>query len=403
MSRIDSSYGWLVAPEPALRARLADEADRVYLARAHGSGPLDGRRGLAELEAEVMVDRYLSGPQPLYSRLPFDYRLVPSPIRAAGLIVLERMHRDRDVEPFPRWPQEWRLDDLRATVWSDAASRLAERLEAPIYPDGHRGAVLLTHDIDSRADIEGVAALRTLERECGLPSSFGFIPRISWPDRRVVDALIDDGCEIYCHDIRHDAKLPYQQLDAMRAAFERFFDANEYARSLLRGFRSGQLLMTPGLLALVGTLFSYDLSLPDSEHGGPYGAHAGCATVHPFLVDGLLEIPLTLPQDFYLENVERYDGQQALSLWRRKLDAVLTRGGVAVLNTHPVWTNPRRPDMWAAYLGLIQTIASADAWVTTPSSLYRWLLDRRAGMTGDGRAAPERRGGTSATDDIPDV
>jgi hypothetical protein len=60
--------------------------------------------------------------------------------------------------------------------------------------------------------------------------------------------------------------------------------------------------------------------------------------------------------------------------------AVLARGGVAVVNTHPVWTTPRRPDVWAAYEGLLEAIADADAWVTTPSSLHEWLVGCRNGV-----------------------
>jgi hypothetical protein len=195
----------------------------------------------------------------------------------------------------------------------------------------------------------------------------------------VIDELIRDGCEVYCHDLRHDGKLAYKTDAAVRADFERFFEEHAEARPYLRGFRSGQLLMTSGLLASLADWFEYDLSLPDTEKGGPYGAWAGCATVYPFLVDGLLEIPLTMPQDFFLFNVEHLDSAGMLSVWRSKLEAVLFRGGVAVVNTHPVWTNPKRAGVWAAYEGLLETIASADAWATTPSILRKYLLGRRGG------------------------
>jgi peptidoglycan/xylan/chitin deacetylase (PgdA/CDA1 family) len=252
-------------------------------------------------------------------------------------------------------------------------------LEPPAYPGGRRGAVVLTHDIDSRADIGGIAGLRVLERHFGLKSSVGFIPQVSWPERDVIENLVAEGCEVYCHDLGHDGKLPYKSLPQIRAGFERFLDAHAYARPLLRGFRSGQLLMSAELLGALGEWFAYDLSLPDTERGGPYGASAGCASVYPFMIDGLLEIPLTMPQDFYLTNVEHYDSPRMLAVWRDKLEAVLACGGVAVVNTHPVWTTPRRPGVWAAYEGLLEAIGAADAWVTTPSSLSDWLGDRRDG------------------------
>lgn len=383
--RTESTYGWLVAPDPAARVRLDSDVAQLYAARAPESGLPAGPHDFAGFETEILVGRYLSNPQPLFARLPFDYRLVPTRVRAAGLTLLDRLHSGETAD-FPQWPYEQRLDDLRGDLWAGAAIRLGLQLASPRYPDGRRGAVVLTHDIDSRADIGGISELRTLERRLGLGSSIGFIPQISWPERSVIENLVADGCEIYCHDLGHNGKLPYKSPAAIRTGFERFFDANPYARPLLRGFRSGQLLMSSGLLGALAEWFTYDLSLPDSERGGPYGGSAGCASVYPFVVDGLLEIPLTIPQDFYLANVERLDSAQMLSVWRDKLQAVLARGGVAVVNTHPVWTTPRRAGIWAAYQGLLETIADADAWVTTPSSLHQWLAACRSGTAQKGES-----------------
>lgn len=385
--RTESSYGWLVSADPDQRATLAADAAQLFETRSPAPGLPDGPRRLADLETELLVGRYVSNPQPLFSRLPFDYRLVPSPVRVLGLAVLDRLHGGAADTGYPGWPNEPRLDDLRAELWADAAARSGLRLTTPTYR-GHRGAVLLTHDIDSRSDIGGISDIRALERRHGLLSSVGFIPQISWPDAAVIDELTHDGCEVYCHDVRHDGKLAYKGSSAMRADFERFFGDHPDARTLLRGFRSGQLLMTSGLLGSLAEWFEYDLSLPDTEKGGPYGAPAGCATVYPFLVDGLLEIPLTMPQDFFLFNVEHLDSAGMLSVWRDKLEAVLSRGGVAVVNTHPVWTNPKRAGVWAAYDGLLATIALADAWLTTPSALRRWLLDLREGTTGSASGDP---------------
>jgi hypothetical protein len=378
--RTESSYGWLVSADPDQRATLAVDAAQLFETRGPARGLPDGPRRFADFETELLVGRYVSNPQPLFSRLPFDYRIVPSPVRVLGLAVLDRLHGGAADTGYPGWPNERRLDDLRAELWADAAAQRGLRLTTPTYRDGHRGAVLLTHDIDSRSDIGGISDIRALERRHGLPSSVGFIPLMSWPEAAVIEDLTHDGCEVYCHDIRHDGRLAYEGSLAMRADFERFFRDHPDVRSLLRGFRSGQLLMTSGLLGSLADWFEYDLSLPDTEKGGPYGARAGCATVYPFLVDGVLEIPLTMPQDFFLFNVEHLDSAGMLSVWRDKLEAVLSRGGVAVVNTHPVWTNPKRAGAWAAYHGLLETIASADAWVTTPSVLHDWLLSRRDGL-----------------------
>jgi hypothetical protein len=375
--RAESSYGWLVAPDQSVRARLEADLEALYAARGPEPGLPEGPQSLADLETQLLVGRYVSNPRPAFSRLPFDYRLVPGPVRTAGLALLDRLHAAEVAVAFPQWPLERRLDDLRANLWGAAAALAGATLQVPAYESGRRGAVLLTHDIDSRPDIARISDLRELERRFGLPSSFGFIPEISWPDRPIIDGLLADGCEVYCHDIRHDGKLPYRSAAAIRFAFERFFEAHADARPLVRGFRSGQLLMTSELLGILADWFDYDLSLPDTERGGPYGSIAGCATVYPFLIDGLLEIPLTMPQDFFLANVERFDSTQMVAAWREKLEAILALDGVAVVNTHPIWTNPKRPGIWAAYEALLVTISEADAWVTTPAALRERLMTVR--------------------------
>lgn len=373
----ESSYGWLVARDRRARADIESYLEVVYDPGTPWAGLPPGPPGFLELDTWLLVTRYVSNPRPAFTRLPFDYRLVPSPIRAAGLAVLDRLHASEAAAGFPQWPFERRLDDLRASVWARAASRAGRELEVPTYPAGRPGAVILTHDIDSRRELAGVLELRKLERRFELTASFGFIPEVSWPDRDLIDELIVEGCEVYCHDERHDGKLPYKNVRTIANVFERFFDSHAYTRDIVRGFRSGQLLMTPVLLRVLRDWFEYDLSLPDTERGGPYGSTAGCATVYPFLIDGLLEIPLTLPQDFYLANVERYDASRMQAVWRQKLDAVLACGGVAVVNTHPIWTTPQRPGVWASYEGLLEAIVASNAWATTPSQLRAWLLGRR--------------------------
>jgi hypothetical protein len=373
--KVDSSFGWLRAPDPESRGRVSVALDRDLPSLDWSLGSLSAPASLFALEAAI-VARYVSSPRPAFSRLPFDYRLVPPLIRSAGLAFLERLHSGSAAGAFPAWPLETQLDDLRGNLWAKAAAAVGVELEPPAYPGGRQAAVILTHDIDSRADIAGIDDLRTLERNSGMVSSFGFIPKVSWPAKEVLDRLAADGCEVYCHDIGHDGKLPYISLGAVRTAFERFF-APDGRRDLVRGFRSGQLLMSPELLQVLGEFFDYDMSLPDTERGGPYGSTAGCATVYPFTIDGLLELPLTMPQDFYLANVERYDAEAMLRLWRDKLDAIVARGGVVVVNTHPIWTNPGRTACWTAYQLLLQAIAESDVWVTTPSAMRKWLFDRR--------------------------
>jgi hypothetical protein len=77
-----------------------------------------------------------------------------------------------------------------------------------------------------------------------------------------------------------------------------------------------------------------------------------------------------MPQDVFLRSVYGLTPTECLDLWRRKLDHIVSVGGVAVLNLHPVWVNPGAPKMWAIYRTLLDEFAArTDIRVTTPSAV----------------------------------
>jgi hypothetical protein len=381
----ESAWGWLVASDPIQRAAVLaafgpqGEPPVDLDAASQALDEADGSNLLA-LDAWLAGSRYQDSPRPAFTRLPFDYRRVPPSIRGALLGVLERFAGSA-MASFPEWPAEGRLDQARSRAWASAAAAAGVTLHRPAWPEGRAAAVLLTHDIDIVEDLERIDPLRDLERDRSLPSAFGFVPRVTWPNRALVERLISDGCESYVHDYAHDGRFPYGGRDRIEACFASLFAEHAWARPLFRGFRSGQLLMTSDLLAEVAAWFDYDLTFPDVERGGPYGGLVGAGTVVPFMLGPLLEIPLTLPQDFFVEQVLRLSPDGIGAIWRAKLEAVVNRGGVAVVNTHPLWVNPARPAMWQAYQGLLATIAGdSRLWVTTPSSVVSHLRGLRNGV-----------------------
>ena len=143
-------------------------------------------------------------------------------------------------------------------------------------------------------------------------ASFGFVPRVSWPTEDMARGLVADECEVYVHDVAHDGRLPYQTRDVIRTAFRRLFDASPWAGELMRTFRAGQLLCSPVLMDVLAEYFAVDMSLPDTERAGPYGGNAGCGTVLPFHFHGLLEIPVTMPQEVFLRQVYGLSADESL-------------------------------------------------------------------------------------------
>jgi hypothetical protein len=317
-----------------------------------------------ELHREAAIEaamHYLNQPRPLFTRSPVSYRHVPIGWRVRILRLLSVL--DRSGPSFPDYPIERSID---------------EGVISPGYA-GRRAAVLLTHDIDSAEELSMIEGVRRLERDRGLPSSWGFVPRVSWPTESMARALVGEGCEVYWHDIGHDGKLPYLTPDRMRRAFDDVVTRSPWANELISTFRAGQAVASVDLIDVVSERFAIDMSIPDSELGGPYGGTAGCGTVFPFLLRGVLEIPWTLAQDVYLHQVQGLSPDAVLASWITKLAYIKSVGGVAVLPSHPIWIGDRDPGMHAAYSRFLDAVAGDnDLFVTTPTALRLELMETGA-------------------------
>jgi hypothetical protein len=146
-------------------------------------------------------------------------------------------------------------------------------------------------------------------------------------------------------------------------------------------------------MQVVSERFAIDMSIPDTEHHGPYGGAAGCGTVFPFRLDGLLELPLTMPQEVYLRHVYGLSAEDALGVWLKKLGYIRSRGGLAVFNIHPIWVNQANLDMQQAFRKFLDAAATMDdVFITTPSALASRITFHDAGSASV--AALAESGGT---------
>ncbi|HEU4672525.1 MAG TPA: hypothetical protein VFS32_06465 [Candidatus Limnocylindrales bacterium] len=301
--------------------------------------------------AAAAADRYLAHNPPLFSRLPVSYRAVPLGLRTRLLAVAARARRHEGT--WPSWPIVQSID---------------HGLEAPMYA-GHRAAFILTHDIDSAEELGLVDLALELDRRHGIASSYGFVPEQSWPMERLVRDLVADGREVYWHDIRHDGRLPYVGRARIRAAFDAVRLRSPWTVELMRTFRAGQLLASRDLISVVGEIFAVDMSIPDTERDGPFGAAAGCGTVFPFRLGPVLEVPVTMPQDVFLRQVYRWSPDAIEELWLQKLSYIARVGGVANLNVHPIWIAHDR-ELRGVVDRLLEWVTADSAFlVTTPSRL----------------------------------
>src|SRR5206468_8484892 len=136
-----------------------------------------------------------------------------------------------------------------------------------------------------------------------------------------------------------------------------FWDREEFLRSAQKinyyakqfgaqGFRSPVMYRNVDWFKYL--CFSYDMSVPNVAHMEPQ--RGGCCTIMPyFLPDGMLELPLTMIQDYSLFHIlEEY----SLALWRQQISIVMDGHGLMSFIIHPDYDIENRAP--GVYKGLLK-------------------------------------------------
>jgi glycosyltransferase involved in cell wall biosynthesis len=218
-----------------------------------------------------------------------------------------------------------------ADVWPIDEAAGATPPGWPGWPEGKQFAFVLTHDVERLKGLQRVERLMDLESRNGFRSSFNLVPgeeyEVSEPMLR---KLHDAGFEVGVHGLEHDGKL-YNSKSAFARKASRI---NSYLKRWgASGFRSPLMQHRLGWLYRLDA--EYDASTFDTDPFEP--EPDGVRSIFPFWVPspdggGFVELPYTLAQDFTLFVVLR---QTNIDIWKKKLDWIAKRGGMAMLITHP--------------------------------------------------------------------
>jgi len=203
------------------------------------------------------------------------------------------------------------------------------------WPDGKSFAFVLTHDVEGVKGVNKSRQLAELELALGCRSSFNFVPEGEYGTSASVRAFLEqNGFEVGVHDLHHDGHL-YRSRETFLGSARRI---NAYLSSWgAVGFRSAFMLHNLDWLRHLDVL--YDASTFDTDPFEPQPD--GVNTIFPFWVpredgSGFVELPYTLAQDSTMFLVLRETG---IDVWKRKLDWVAERGGLALVNVHPDYMN----------------------------------------------------------------
>ncbi|MCE9581899.1 MAG: hypothetical protein K8T20_05210 [Planctomycetes bacterium] len=344
---------WMAGREATVFAELGAEPAGKRVACCEMKTSVAEEGGLLKCAFDVRAalevlrtESYRLPAKPVTRFLPFHYHHIPGGVRIKIGQALEALQK----QEFPRWPIDPSGDALR---WL-----LGER--GGRWPNGKSFALVLSHDVDTAKGMKLSRKLLEIEAKHGVPAVYSFVSATYAIDKPFLRDVIAAGGEIAWHSDLHDNRIAFEdeadirrRIDAARPFLDEFD---------VRGFRSPSLCRTPLLLRIAGERFSWDSSVPDTGPGG------GCATVQPWRIGKMLEVPLTLPMDADLV-FRRQKPVAWAGAWLDKARFVREVGGAAVLCTHPEPHFSGSAPAWAAYDDFLKRIKDLDPWICVPRGI----------------------------------
>jgi hypothetical protein len=285
---------------------------------------------------------------------------------------LQRLYLSRwKTIAFPAWPVDFSVDNLMRRLL-EVSIRSQQAKQIPFiwfWPDGAPGCALVTHDVETTAGRDFCAQLMDLNDRYGIKSAFQVVPeeRYEVPPS-FLEAIRKREFEVNIHDLNHDGRL----LEDRKTFLQRVEQINRYGRSFCaKGFRSGALYRNLDWFEELD--FSYDMSVPNAGH--LEAQRGGCCTVLPFFNGDLLEIPVTMTQDYSLFNVLK---NYSIDQWKKETAQIMGLHGLMCIIVHPDYIiSERERRVYEQLLQHLQSLRDNDrVWITTPSEVDQWWRER---------------------------
>jgi len=364
-------YGRLSGKDASARStpEMDDVATNVVLDQGKIRLPFDLNEAVGNLYRETYADEWRNGPVSILS-IPYYFIRPLLPVGARRH--LQKLYlRNWDKLVFPHWPVDFSVDNVFEELMVLALKATgAEKIPFIwFWPDGHKGCVLMTHDVETETGRAFCNTLMDIDDSYGVKASFQVIPEeryIVSPD--YLDAIRQRGHEVAVHDLNHDGHL-YKNKEQF---VERAAKINAYGKKYkTAGFRAGVLYRKQVWYDQLD--FAYDMSVPNVAHLDPQ--RGGCCTVMPYFIGDILEIPVTTIQDYTLFNIL---GDYSTRIWREQTKMICEKSGLMSFIIHPDYVIEKKER--AVYEELLQHIAELNeqkaVWLSTPSKVNDWWRQR---------------------------
>ena len=272
---------------------------------------------------------------------------------------------------FPNWPVDFTVDNLleKLVMLSLKTQKITELPFIWFWPDNSPSCLVMTHDVETKTGVELCPWLVETNERFGINASFQFIPekRYAAP-HALMESIRKRGFEIGIHDLNHDGDLFLNRDKFVRRAEK----INRYGREYgARGFRSGAMYRNQDWYDALD--FQYDMSVPNVAHLDPQ--RGGCCTVMPYFIGKILELPVTLIQDYQLFN---FMNDYSIDLWKRQIELIMERHGLIHFITHPDYMVCERARK--TYIQLLQHISrlrdERKIWMARPQDVNDWWRQR---------------------------
>jgi len=322
----------------------------------------------------LIAEKYYKPKRRFYTHFPIHFHVFPGWFRKfLKNIFFNLFFLSKKQIGFPSWTVEKSVELIRYALLRGLELVGNKKIELSSWPNGKKYVVCLTHDVETKEGIKRMPLIERIERKHNVKSSWSIVSNHYKIDFNLFDNLIKDGDEVLLHGYNHDNKLVYLTKKGMK---KRFVKMDRLRRRYgIKGFRSPCLLRNKLLYDTLGKMgYLYDSSAIDTEMNSQVAERNGCCTIFPYMINNLVEIPLTLPQDSTLLT-KGYSGKRILDIWINKLSFIRGLGGVAVINTHP---EPHliggRAVIYDQFISYIKK--DRDAWITTMGELAEYVNKR---------------------------
>jgi peptidoglycan/xylan/chitin deacetylase (PgdA/CDA1 family) len=308
----------------------------------------------------------------LAAKLPSSYQTIPQFVR-------NRSFRASDGTDLLKEENLGPVEFLRTVFLASVVLSFGPIPHVCFWKRGKSYAVAVTHDVETAYGLEsGAPRLLAVERDLGISSTWN-IPSERYPLSQSSLRPLTASGEIGGHDTKHDGRLvlletekKIQRLKNCRSDLERL------AEKHVRGFRAPLLQHSSDLAyAEAKAGFDYDSSCPSWEIISPTSMRPhGVGTLFPFEHNGVLEIPVSLPQDHQLIRVAGQSPSASVDLLLHLSRWIQGLGGACILLVHPDYELADQDNL-PQYRRLLQSFASdPKCQIVTMGELADWWRQR---------------------------